>query len=313
MEVSIISLNINGIRSPDKCAGLLQWLRSLPVVPNVVSLQEVHCVSDAQCQSWFLSSGFQSVVSPGSNKFCGCIILFCPSLTLVKVSTDDVGRFVMCKFCFHGKSFPVVSVYAPNSNPARDQFLEQVGFWVDLSIPTILCGDFNTVFDRSLDRVGSDPTDTSKESSLALAHLFDACCVIDTWRYLYPSSSRFTWLSPDGSVSSCIDYVGCPYVWVSSVSSCDIVPCPCSDHCAVILRVSVPDVVPPDPGLWKLNISVLEEEEYVNLISNFSTSWRGQRHLFPSLDKWWEDGKSCVKGLSIHYCCSRSLTRSPSL
>lgn len=51
---------------------------------------------DAECQSWFLSSGFQSVVSPGSNKFCGCIILLCPSLSLVKVSTDNVGRFVMC-------------------------------------------------------------------------------------------------------------------------------------------------------------------------------------------------------------------------
>lgn len=99
-------------------------------------------------------------------------------------------------------------------------------------------------------------------------------------------------------------------MWVSSVSSCDIVPCPFSDHCAVILCVSVPDVVPPGPGLWKLNISVLEEEEYVNLISNFWTSWRGQRHLFPSPDKWWEAGKSRVKGLCIHSCCSRSSTRS---
>ena len=38
--------------------------------------------------------------------------------------------------------------------------------------------------------------------------------------------------------------------------------------------VSVPDVVPPGPGLWKLNISVLEEEEYVNLIYNFWTDRR---------------------------------------
>lgn len=110
MAVSIISLNINGIRSPDKHAGVSQWLRSLPVVPDVVCLQEVHCVSDAECQSWFLSSGFQSVVSPCSNKSCGCIILFRPSVSLVKFSTDDVGWFVMCEFCFHGKSFRVVSV-----------------------------------------------------------------------------------------------------------------------------------------------------------------------------------------------------------
>lgn len=36
---------------------------------------------------------------------------------------------------------------------------------IDFSVPTILTGDFNTVFDRSLDRSGSDPADTSRESS----------------------------------------------------------------------------------------------------------------------------------------------------
>ena len=38
--------------------------------------------------------------------------------------------------------------------------------------------------------------------------------------------------------------------------SCRVIlfPCPYSDHCAVLLSVTVPDVVPPGPGLWKLNI-----------------------------------------------------------
>ena len=70
--------------------------------------------------------------------------------------------------------------------------------------------------------------------------------------------------------------------------------------------MSLPNVVPPGPGLWKLNTSVLEEEGYVHLISNFWNDWRCQRHLFPSLDKWWEVGKFRIKGLSICYCYSRS-------
>lgn len=306
MAVSIISLNINGIRSPDKRLGLSQWLRSLSVVPDVVCLQETHCVSDVECQSWFRSSGFLSVVSPGSNKSRGCIILYRPALSLVKSWSDDEGRLLQCEFILLGKTFCVVSLYAHNRNPARDLFFDEVIPFVDLAIPTVLCGDFNTVFDRSMDRRGSDASDVSRESTAALVHLFDSCCVIDTWRYLHPSSSCYTWLSPDGSVSSRIDYIGYPYVWVSSVSSCDIVPCPFSDHCAVSLSVSVPDVVPPGPSLWKLNTSVLEEEGYVHLISNFLNGWRCQSHLFPSLVKWWEMGKSRIKGLTVHYCCSRS-------
>ena len=157
-----------------------------------------------------------------------------------------------------------------------------------------------------MDCRGFDVSDDSGESTAALAHLFDSCCVINTWHYLHPCSSCCTWLSPDGSVLSRIDYIGCPYVWVSSVSSCDIVACLLSDHCAVSLFMSFPDVVPPGPGLWKLNTSVLEEEGYVHLISKFWNGWRCQRYLFPSLDKWWEAGKSRIKGLSIRYCCSCS-------
>ena len=60
---------------------------------------------------------------------------------------------------------------------------------VDPSVPTLLCGDFNAVFDLLLDRVGSDPFDTARESSVALSRLFSSCCVLDIWRYLLRETS----------------------------------------------------------------------------------------------------------------------------
>ena len=108
------------------------------------------------------------------------------------------------------------------------------------------------MFDRVIDRMGSVVGDVSRESSVALGRLFSDVCCIDIWRYLHPSSSRFTWTKADGSLSSRIDLIVCPYIWVASVSACDILPCPFSDHCAVVLSVSVPSVVLPGPGLWKL-------------------------------------------------------------
>ena len=191
MAVSITSLNINGIRNPDKRLGLSQWLRSLSVVHDVVCLQETHSVSDVECQSWFRSSCFLSVVSPGSNKSRGCIILYRPVLSLVKSWSDD-GHLLQCEFVLLGKMFRVVSLYAPNRNPARDLFFDEVIPFVDPAVPTVLCGDFNTVFDRSMDRRGSDVSDDSGESTAALVHFFDSWCVIDTWRYLHPSSSCCT-------------------------------------------------------------------------------------------------------------------------
>ena len=127
--------------------------------------------------------------------------------------------------------------------------------------PTILCGDFNTVFDRGLDRSGSDVNESSRESTPSLIRLLNACMAVDIWRVLNPSSRSFSWLRPNGSATSCIDLVGLPVSWVPFAGSCDLLPCPLSDHCAVTLSVAVPQVLTHGPGVWKLNVSVLEEED----------------------------------------------------
>ena len=305
-NLNVLTINANGLRMADKRASFLQWLRSLPVVVTIVCLQEVHCATLAECDSWFRSSGFLSVVSPGSVKSCGCIVLFRPSLSLVQSWADEEGRFLQCEFSYHDQSFRVVSLYAPNRNPARNEFLEQIADELDPTVPTLLCGDFNTVFDRSVDRRGSDSSDTWRESSAALKALFESSCCVDAWRYLHPDTAGFSWTRPDGTVSSRIDLIGCPYVWVASMSSCDFVPCPLSDHCALLVSVFVPGVVPPGPGLWKLNASVLGEDGYVQLITSFWNGWRFKMTSFSSLAKWWEVGKREIRQLTKDYCVRRA-------
>ena len=91
MALSVISLNCNGIRDTSKRAGLLHWVRSLPVRPDIICLQEVHCSSVQECSSWFQSSGFGVVSSPGSVHSSGCAILFCPSLSLSGSWCDTEG------------------------------------------------------------------------------------------------------------------------------------------------------------------------------------------------------------------------------
>ena len=191
-------------------------------------------------------------------------------------------------------------MYPPNRNPERAHVTDNL----DPGTPTILAGDFNTVFNRSLDRCGSVVVDTSRESSAAFAQLFKEVCCEDIWRYLHPSSSAFTWSREDGSFFSHIDLIGCPFAWVPSVSACDIVPCLFSEHCALAFSVSVPDVIPHGPGLWKLNVSILEKREYFDIISDFWAQWKYCKPVYSSPAKWWEDGKSKIKGLTISSCAS---------
>ena len=66
-----------------------------------------------------------------------------------------MGRFVMAEFSFHNISFTIICLYAPNRNPERDDFFASCGLQIDPSIPTLVGGDFNAVFNRHLDRRGS--------------------------------------------------------------------------------------------------------------------------------------------------------------
>ena len=104
-------------------------------------------------------------------------------------------------------------MYAPNRVLARNDFLEACVDVVEPGIPTFVLGDFDTVFDRSMDRRGSDPLDDSHESSLALREFFAKCCVVDIWRDLHPLTPGFTWESPDHARASRIVLIGCPSVW----------------------------------------------------------------------------------------------------
>ena len=74
---------------------------------------------------------------------------------------------------------------------------------------------------------------------------------------------------------------------------------PSSDHCAVLFSYSIPDVILPGPGLWKLNISILQDAEYTKLITDFWLARRSSQNHFPFLSDWWELGKLKIKNLSI--------------
>ena len=91
------------------------------------------------------------------------------------------------------------------------------------------------------------------------------------------------------------------------MSSCDHLPCPFSGHCAVALSVAVLQVLTRGPGVWKLNVSVLEEEDYVSLISSFWASWREKKSDFVTVMDQWEVAKSKIDCLTVTYCKNRAV------
>ena len=125
--LAVVTLNVNGLRSVDKCARVFRWLHSLPSLPDVVCLQETYCVSREECRLWFSATGMFSFVSPGSHHSCGCVVLYCPHLTFVHSSCDNGGRFLLCEFLFHERFFGLRVFTLPIEVPLETSFWRRLG------------------------------------------------------------------------------------------------------------------------------------------------------------------------------------------
>ena len=106
----------------------------------------------------------------------------------------------------------------------------------------------------------------------------------------------------DGLLASRIHLFGSPLSWAHEVHTCDFVPCPYSDHVAVVLRVSPPVQLFRGPGRWKLNSSIFRDPDFSSIIESFWASWRRRKKDFRSIQLLWDRGKERLKGLAIAFC-----------
>ncbi|CAH3167629.1 unnamed protein product, partial [Porites lobata] len=116
-----VDLSSDGIDSPIKRAGLLQWLS--PPSCDSVCLQETRATDTAEATSWFSSSGFLTVTAPGTAHSRGQVLLYCPSFSFVNSWVELEGRFLMAEFSRRGSFFRISSVYAPNRTPSATNSL----------------------------------------------------------------------------------------------------------------------------------------------------------------------------------------------
>ena len=116
--------------------------------------------------------------------------------------------------------------------------------------------------------------------SRSLELLLREFCVLDVWRQLHPDLRAYTWLKPDGSLSSRIDLIGFSSTCLHLVSSCSIVSCPFSHHDAVFPGFSIPELFPRGPGRWRLNVSILRDPVFFQTFSDFRPRQKSAKSSF---------------------------------
>ena len=300
------TINVRGLRDRVKRSAIIFWLTQQNF--DLICLQETHSTSDEELSSWFARSIFKAYGTHGSARSAGCALLFKKSSTSTVIThyADDSGRFTYLKFNIPNSSvLTVAGLYAPNHNPAKDNFFGSLTSLLDPREDIILLGDFNSAPDPPLDRTNAGALHPSYDSSAKLQELLDWCQVVDAWRFLHPTKRGFTCRNSDGINHSRIDLVCLPRRFLPSVTLADIKPFPHSDHAAVAVSFTLPSPRVRGPGYWKLNTSLLVDENYTAIVENFWKSWRASKPRFRSILSWWDVGKRKVKEITIKFASEK--------
>ena len=128
-------------------------------------------------------------------------------------------------------------------------------------------GDFNTIFDISLDADGGSPQLYIKSVAKVLSMMSenDLC---DIFRIRNPDSRRFTWRRKAPFLQRRLDCCLVSDRLQESIETIDIIPSIASDHSAIILKLRPTYVGNRGRSYWKFNSSRTEDRQFVNSLRN---------------------------------------------
>ncbi|XP_077060974.1 uncharacterized protein LOC143713527 [Siphateles boraxobius] len=285
MALTISTINVRSVKSNIRAQSVLSFLKSFK--SDVFLLQECGLPFLTNYRKWeeIWTPGLSIWSGSNFNKNDGVAILVKNPHVLVKGSTVvRDGRAILANLTFLGKDFNILNVYGFTGKNNRYELLEDLQPHMLGRAPLVVAGDFNCVLSRQdRKRVGEDFK--VDKTSVLLQNIVKDFKLVDCFKTMHQREEGFTWFSGDGARASRIDYVftrDCP------PTDATLSPLFFSDHMMLSCTLSLPTGVTVGGGLWKLNCSLLEDEEVISEYREQFSQWQTLQDFFDSRAQWWE-------------------------
>ena len=243
-KLKLLSINVRGLRNVSKRSAMFSYLTMQKA--TIFCLQETYSSPEDE-KVWSAEWGGKVIYSHGTTHSKGVCILLNPSspFSLGSIQIDPEGRFLIAKLTIEEKCFFVTNIYGPNNCDDQDDFIKMLSQQLMSKTDTskvIISGDWNITLNR-IDKLGGLPWMTTNSRN-TLVDLMKELNLTDIYRELDPKSKSFTYASKLLNLKSRIDYF-----LISRSLSCD-----------------VKNDFNRGPGLWKFNNTLLEDNNYKELI-----------------------------------------------
>ncbi|MGL5598918.1 MAG: endonuclease/exonuclease/phosphatase family protein, partial [Aeromonas sp.] len=228
------------------------------------------------------------------NRSSGVAILFRgQSFKIIRTQEVINGRLLCVDVAVDNIPFRIINVYCSPDLQDRIETLKTIAPLLVCGQPVVMGGDFNCLIAKE-DRKSSSTVklDSSSEELKNLIHDFK---LIDSFRSQNLDIPGFTW--SNGYTFSRIDYMFItPEIKViNSLTK----PVFFSDHAKIDCQLDIGRNRKRGPGIWKLNVSLLDNQEVVILFREKLNQWISLQEMYTSIGEWWEDFKIRVKKFFI--------------
>jgi exonuclease III len=311
-KFKIATINARGLNNTKKRISLFQWIQDNDI--DIVFIQETYCTKVFESKFKFHWDGDVYSSFTDSRHSRGTCILISKRLRrgikVINIENDKEGRLIMLNVEYNDTLYTLVNMYCPSIVSDRVDFLTGTIDWVtekrSKGSNLIIGGDMNCI-DWPTDRA-SLATDKSSETYRNMKKTLN---ITDTWKLMHPDANDFTYIDPSfRNMNSRIDVICVSEELVDKVENSEHKLTPCPDHKAVVVSIRCTERK-RGPGYWKLNTSILREENYVNIIRGVISDTISEYNNMTDIDKSmiWELIKIRVKEFSIQYCCDRGKRR----
>ena len=249
-----------------------------------------------------------SYFSCGTNQSKGVITLIGKDIDYKEkhVIRDKYGRFVIIYCEIQGMEFCLINLYAPNTETEQIDFYNQIFQEVTClscneNANYVWGGDYNCPLSKmDLDKMHIR---LKTKSINVIKQIMETYNLLDIWRVRNPSIKSYTWRSLQPLVQRRLDYFLISDNIQHMVTKAVIIPSVGTDHSAVSLTLSSLPEAQHGPSHWRLNISLLDDKNYIFGIKQLINKRLQTSHSEAYYDSktTWEYFKFQIREFSINY------------
>ncbi len=317
-RLTVATINVGGLANDISRTAQFSFLKQQRY--NVVLAQETHASHERQ-RTWEKSlPGMQCLWANGPTNARGVSIFLDRSMQfdIIETKGDDFGRWLWVLARFGNVNLGIMNIYSPNIVHEQEQFYEFIHQFLmskkQKDTHFIIGGDWNTYFSLKWDRM-MPGGQKNKEVSGRCEKIMQDMCLVDMVRKFHPNEKFITWKRWNSVIrqwrGSTLDRFLIsqslePIATKLSKQNMDF-----SDHDVVELELQGADFVTRGSGNWKLNVEVLKEESYKELIDKTHQELQQEYAQLIDVDprRKWECFKVKVRQCSIVYCKKRNTMR----